>query len=153
MGPPPSPEVCPLTDRDFSGRAGLSGPPQLGVVIQGVDQLGCQLDVVAQDLLVLRDAVHVADAPREVPIHPGAQFAVPHLEERTTQGTEPNRSLLPSGTVTKVQLNGRRQWGSGHIWQEKDILATQKTATSALLGVLKSRYKILFNRLIAGCPE
>lgn len=75
----PSRETLPTPYRDFRGGVGLSSPPQLGAVIQGVDQLGCQLDVVTQNLLVLGDAVHVADPPGQVSVHAGAQFTLPQL--------------------------------------------------------------------------
>lgn len=45
-----------------------------------MDQLGCQLDVVAHDLLVLGDAVDVADATSEVSVHARAQLTLPELE-------------------------------------------------------------------------
>lgn len=57
--------------------------PQVLPLIQGVDQFGCQFDVVAEHLLVLSDPVDVADAPCQVTVHPGRQLTVPQLGNKT----------------------------------------------------------------------
>lgn len=54
----------------------------------GIDQLGRQLDVVAHYLLVLGDAVDVADTTGQVSVHTRAQLALPELE-----GTEGSPTL------------------------------------------------------------
>lgn len=53
--------------------------PELGPVIQCVDQLGCQLDVIAHYLLVLCNAIYVADTSGQVSVHTGTQFTLPEL--------------------------------------------------------------------------
>lgn len=44
-----------------------------------MNELGGHLDVVAEHLLVLSDAVDVTDPPRQVPVDPRCQFAVAKL--------------------------------------------------------------------------
>lgn len=53
--------------------------PQLALLVQGVNELGGQLDVVAEHLLVLSDAVDVTHPPRQVPVDPRGQLAVAKL--------------------------------------------------------------------------
>lgn len=57
----------------------LLEPPQLSFLVQGVDELGSQLDVVAQHLLVLSDAVNVTHPAGQVPVHPRRQLTVSQL--------------------------------------------------------------------------
>lgn len=59
--------------------------PELGPVIQRMDQLGCQLDVIAHYLFVLCNAVDVADTTSQVSVHTGAQFTFPELERTQNQ--------------------------------------------------------------------
>lgn len=59
--------------------------PELGPVIQCVDQLGCQLDVIAHYLLVLRDAVDVADTTGQVSVHTRTQFTLTELQGHNQQ--------------------------------------------------------------------
>lgn len=66
--------------------------PELGPVIQCMDQLGCQFDVVAHYLLVLGNAIDVADATSQVSVHTRAQFALPELER--TEATPGRLPLL-----------------------------------------------------------
>lgn len=53
--------------------------PQLGPVIQRVDQLGCQLDVIAHYLLVLCDAIDVTNTSGQISVHTRTQFTLPEL--------------------------------------------------------------------------
>lgn len=53
--------------------------PELGPVIQCVDQLGCQLDVIAHYLLVLCDTINVADTTGQVSVHTRTQFTLTEL--------------------------------------------------------------------------
>lgn len=53
--------------------------PELSPVIQCVDQLGCQLDVISHYLLVLCNAIDVADTTSQVSVHTGTQFTLPEL--------------------------------------------------------------------------
>lgn len=53
--------------------------PQISLLIQGMNELGSQLDVVAEHLLVLSDAVNVAHPPRQVSVNPWCQFTVTEL--------------------------------------------------------------------------
>lgn len=63
------------------------GGPELGPVIQRMYQLGGQLDVVAHYLLVLGNAVDVADSASQVSVHTGAQLTLPELEGANTKLT------------------------------------------------------------------
>ena len=53
--------------------------PQVSLLVQGVNELGGELDVVAQHLFVLSDAVHVTHPTGQVPVHPRGEFTVSHL--------------------------------------------------------------------------
>lgn len=55
--------------------------PELGPVIQCMDQLGCQLDVVAYYLLVLGNPIDIADTTGQVSVHARTQLTLPKLEE------------------------------------------------------------------------
>lgn len=46
-----------------------------------MDQLGCQLDVIAHYLLVLGNAIDVADTTGQVSVHTRTQLTLPELEE------------------------------------------------------------------------
>lgn len=61
--------------------------PELGPVIQRMDQLGGQLDVVAHYLLVLGNAIDVADSAGQVSVHTRAQLTLPELEGMNTKLT------------------------------------------------------------------
>jgi len=71
-----------LSVSHLAGLALLIGlvAPQPAPLVQGLDQLGGHLDVVAEHLLVLRDAVDVAHAPHQVTVHARRQLTVPQLE-------------------------------------------------------------------------
>ena len=56
--------------------------PQPSPLVQRLDELGGHLDVVAEDQLVLRDAVDVPHAPHQVTVHARRQLAVPQLRGR-----------------------------------------------------------------------
>lgn len=45
-----------------------------------MDQLGCQLDVIAHYLLVLGNAIDIADATGQVSVHARTQLTLPELE-------------------------------------------------------------------------
>lgn len=45
-----------------------------------MDQLGCQLDVIAHYLLVLCNAVYVSDTTGQVSVHTGTQFTLPESD-------------------------------------------------------------------------
>lgn len=53
--------------------------PELGPVVQRMDQLGCQLDVIAHYLLVLSNAIDIADATGQVSVHTRTQLTFPEL--------------------------------------------------------------------------
>lgn len=53
--------------------------PQVSFLVQGMNELGCQLDVVAEHLLVLSDAINITHPPGQVPVHPRCQFTVSQL--------------------------------------------------------------------------
>lgn len=76
-----------VTDCGHRRRPGLRGP-ELGPVIQRVDQLGRQLDVIAHYLLVLCDAIDVADTTGQVSVHTGTQFTLPELWGHNQQGDQ-----------------------------------------------------------------
>lgn len=71
--------------------------PELGPVIQRMDQLGCQLDVIAHDLLVLGNAIDVADSTGQVSVHTRAQLTFPELE-----GTKSLPTLAPRSSNSKT---------------------------------------------------
>lgn len=77
----PSTEAGGLNGSNLRARALVQrlDTPQVSSVIQGVDEFGRQLDVVAKHLLVLRDAVDVTHPPGQIPVHAGRQFTVPQL--------------------------------------------------------------------------
>lgn len=56
--------------------------PELGPVIQRVDQFGRQLDVIAHYLLVLGNAIDVAHTPGQVSVHTWAQLTLTELQGR-----------------------------------------------------------------------
>lgn len=68
--------------------------PELGPVIQRVDQLGGQFDVVAHYLLVLGDAVDVADSTGQVSVHTRAQLTLPELEGTQSSPNLPEKQQL-----------------------------------------------------------
>lgn len=68
--------------------------PELGPVIQRVDQLGCQLDVVAHNLFVLGDAIDVADSTGQVSVHTRAQLTFPELEEQKAYQHLPREAAI-----------------------------------------------------------
>lgn len=70
--------------------------PELGPVIQRMDQFGCQLDVVAHDLLVLGNAIDVADSTGQVSVHTRAQLTLSELE-----GTKSLPTHLPQKAATQ----------------------------------------------------
>lgn len=53
--------------------------PQVSFLVQGMDEFGSQLDVIAEHLLVLSDAINVTHPPSQVPVHPWCQFTVSQL--------------------------------------------------------------------------
>lgn len=73
--------------------------PQVLPLIQGMDQFGCQFDVVAEHLLVLRDSVDIADAPRQVTVYPGSELTVPQLGHKNT-----HIHLIPVRSTARAQL-------------------------------------------------
>lgn len=68
--------------------------PELGPVIQRVDQLGGQFDVVAHYLLVLGDAIDVADSTGQVSVHTRAQLTLPELERTQSSPNVPEKQQL-----------------------------------------------------------
>lgn len=78
-----------LCGRNLGALSALSfAAPQIALFVQSVDELGSQLDVVAEHLFVLSDAVHVADPPSQIPVHARRQFAVSELL-RKKSGAKP----------------------------------------------------------------
>lgn len=76
-----------------------------------MDQLGCQLDVVAHDLLVLGDAVDVADTTSEVSVYTRAQLTLPELE-----GTE--------SLATLAREEPLEDWPHKHTSDQTEPLCT-----------------------------
>ena len=68
--------------------------PQVSFLIQSMNELGSQLDVIAEHLLVLSDAINIAHPPGQVPIYPWCQFTVSQLQklESKTDFYSPNCS-------------------------------------------------------------
>lgn len=77
-----------------------------------MDQLGCQLDVIAHDLLVLGDAIDVADTTSEVSVHARAQLTLPELEGTESSSTLTREDPLEDGPTdhasdqTQPQVQG-----------------------------------------------
>ena len=59
-----------------------------------MDQLGCQLDVIAHYLLVLGNAVDIADATGQVSVHARTQLTLPKLEGTESLQTPKRLALL-----------------------------------------------------------
>lgn len=53
--------------------------PQVSFIIQGVDEFGSQLDVIAEHLFVLSDPINITHPPSQVPVHPWGQLTVSQL--------------------------------------------------------------------------
>lgn len=62
-----------------------------------MDQLGCQLDVVAHDLLVLGDTIDVADTTSQVSVYAWAQLTLPELEGTKSLPTLAREKPLKTG--------------------------------------------------------
>lgn len=73
--------------------------PELGPIIQCMDQLGCQLDVIAHYLLVLGNAIDVADTTGQVSVHTRTQLTLPELE-----GTENLPTLAQEAATQRMAL-------------------------------------------------
>jgi hypothetical protein len=65
-----------------------------------MDQLGCQLDVIAHYLLVLGNTINVADTTGQISVHTGAQLALPELKGRGHDKTNwPRSSSSKTGPI------------------------------------------------------